>query len=144
MLEACLVCLQRGRQGCWQALKDLHRSPWGQPVHGINKAVNSAAAKVLQRKTEWGSSLSPPTPAQRYVPKLSRKSKGLGITAKGPAACQGKDSKFKAGTCFFYAHRDPKALARSSTDSGRIHLRSGTREFCLCAPKTIPIAVVSL
>lgn len=71
------MCLRKGRQGCWLALKDLHGSLWGQPVCGSSKAVKSAAARALQRKAEWVSSLGRPAPAQRHLQKLNRKSKGL-------------------------------------------------------------------
>lgn len=70
------------------ALKVLHGSLWGQSAHSSDRAVEGAAARVLQTDAGWVCALSPPVPAQRHLPRLSRKSKSLAPPPrdKGPEA----------------------------------------------------------
>lgn len=97
------------------APKDLHGSLWGQPAHGSERAVEGAAARALQTEAEWVCVLSPPVPAQRHLPKLSRKSKSLAPPPrdKGPAASPRQRHSLELEPDVFMLSGTPKALTPS-------------------------------
>lgn len=97
------------------ALKVLHGSLWGQPAHGSDRAVEGATARMLQTEAGWVCALSPPVPAQRHLPKLSRKSKSPAPPPrdKGPAVSPRQRHSLKPEPVVFMLLGTPKALARS-------------------------------
>lgn len=97
------------------ALKDLYGSLWGHPVRGSDRAVEGAAARALQTEAGWVCALIPPVPAQRHLPKLSRKSKSLAPLPqdKGPAASPRQRHSLKLEPAVFMLSGTPKALALS-------------------------------
>lgn len=88
------------------ALKDLHGSQWGQPVHGSDRAVEGAAARALQTEAGWVCALISPVPAQRHLPKLSRKSKSLPPPPQDKGSFSKAKTQPEAGACCFYALGD--------------------------------------